>query len=312
VSGSTELAPAAPGARAQFTRSGWIALLAVYVFWGSTYPAIRVGVQAFPPLLLTGLFYVAAAAVLFPFVWRSWITTDRSQRWRPLRHTATVGILMLLCGNGLLSVSEVTLPSGVAALVAGTFPLWLVALEALFITRVVPAGSTIVGLAVGLIGIAILAAPSSVQHVDLFAVCLVLIGAVFWASGSLYSKHFPHPANPFLESAEQMLAGGVGCVVAGVLTGEVGTGLHPTGATVAAIAWLAVPGGVVAFTSYIYALKALPTSIVSTYAFVNPIVAVALGVLLLRERLTAQTVIAMVVILLGIALILRDRIRAPA
>jgi drug/metabolite transporter (DMT)-like permease len=288
-------------------RTGWLALLAVCVFWGSTYPAIRIGDQAFPPLLLTGVFYVVAAAVLTPFVRAAWKSTNRSDRWRQLRSTATAGILMLLGGNGLLSVGEVTLPAGIAALVAATLPLWLVVLDAVFVIRAVPPTMTILGLAVGFAGIAILAAPSSVQHLDLGAVALILIGAVFWAAGSLVSKQSPHPASPFLESALQMLAGGIACLVAGVLTGEAGARLHPTWSTLAAIAWLAIPCGVIAFTAYLYALKALPTSIVATYAFVTPMVGVAGGAVLLRERVTLQTIMAMLVILLGVFLILRTR-----
>jgi drug/metabolite transporter (DMT)-like permease len=115
------------------------------------------------------------------------------------------------------------------------------------------------------------------------------------------------PGSPFLESAQQLLAGGIACLLAGALTGEAGAALHPTWSTVAAIAWLAIPCGVIAFTAYVYALKALPTPIVATYAFVTPIVGVGGGVVLLHERLTAQTVMAMVVILVGVALILRGR-----
>jgi drug/metabolite transporter (DMT)-like permease len=312
VSGEPAVESAARPARGRFIGTGWLALIAVYVFWGSTYPAIRVGDQAFPPLLLTGVFYVTAAAVLFPFVRGGSRATPPSDRWRQWRSATIAGVLMLLGGNGLLSVGEVTLPAGIAGLVAATLPLWLVVLDALFVTRAVPPAMTIVGLGVGFAGIAVLAAPSSVQHLDLVAVALILIGAVFWAAGSLVSKRSPHPGNPFLESAQQMLAGGIACLLAGALTGEAGAALHPTWSTVAAIAWLAIPCGVIAFTAYVYALKALPTSIVATYAFVTPMVGVAGGALLLNERLTAQTITAMLVILLGVGLILWGRRRAPA
>jgi len=288
---------------------GWLALIAVYVFWGSTYPAIRVGVKAFPPLLLTGVFYVTGAAVLYPFVRGGWRSTNRSDRWRQLRSATVAGVLMLLGGNGLLSVGEVTLPAGVAALVAATLPMWLVVLDAVFVTRAIPPAMTILGLVVGFAGIAILAAPSSVQHLDLVAIALILIGAVFWAAGSLYSKRSSHPGRPFLESAQQMLAGGIACLVAGVLIGEAGAGLHPTWSMVVAIAWLAVPCGVIAFTAYIYALKALPTSVVATYGFVTPVVAVIGGAVLLDERLTIQTIMAMIVIVLGVAIIVLARRR---
>jgi drug/metabolite transporter (DMT)-like permease len=312
LSSTPELDPAARPASGRVIGMGWVALIAVYLFWGSTYPAIRIGDEAFPPLLLTGVFYVTAAAVLYPFVRGAWKATNRSDRWRYVRSSTTAGVLMLLGGNGLLSVGEVTLPAGVAALVAATLPLWLVVLDAAFLTRAVPAAMTIVGLTVGFAGIAILAAPSSVQRLDLVAIALILIGAVFWAAGSLYSKRSPHPASPFLESALQMLAGGIACLAAGVLTGEAGVPLRPTWSTLAAVAWLAIPCGVITFTAYVYALKALPTSIVATYGFVTPVVAVAGGAVLLRERLTTQTVMAMIVILLGVAIIVLARRRTVA
>lgn len=312
MSCTSEAEPAARPARGDVIGMGWLALIAVYLFWGSTYPAIRVGDEAFPPLLLTGVFYIAAAAVLYPVARGAWTATNRSERWRIVRSTTTAGVLMLLGGNGLLSVGEVTLPAGIAALVAATMPLWLVVLDAVFVTRGIPAAMTILGLAVGFAGIAILAAPSSVQHLDLAAIALILIGAVFWAAGSLYSKHASHPASPFLESALQMLAGGIACLVAGLLTGEAGAPLHPTWSTVAAVAWLAIPCGVIAFTAYVYALKALPTSIVATYGFVTPVVAVTGGAVLLRERLTTQILVAMIVIVLGVAIIVLARRPSPA
>jgi len=259
-------------------------------------------------LLLTGVFYVTAATVIYPFVRGASRTAARQDRWRRWRSAAIVGVLMVLGGNGLLSVGEVTLPAGIAALVAATVPLWLVVLDSLFVVRTAPAPLTIFGLIVGFAGIAILAKPSSIQHLDLIAVSLVLVGAGFWAAGSLYSKHSAHTANSFLESAQQMLAGGAACLLAGLLTGEAGA-LHPTWSTVIAIGWLAIPGSVLGFTSYMYALKVMPTSTVGTYAFVNPIVAVVLGALLLRERLTAQATMAMVVILMGVAVILQSRQR---
>ncbi len=288
--------------------SGWLALIAVYLLWGSTYPAIRVGDRTFPPLLLTGVFYVTAATVLYPFVRGASRNATRQDRWRRWRSATIVGVLMVLGGNGLLSVGEVTLPAGIAALVASTVPLWLVVLDSVFITRTAPSTVTILGFVLGFAGVAVMAKPSASQHVDLIAVGLVLVAAGFWAAGSLYSKHAAHPASPFRQSAQQMLAGGTACLLAGLLTGEPSR-VHLTWSAAAAIVWLAVPGSVVGFTSYVYALKMLPTSTVATYAFVSPIVAVVLGTLVLRERLTGQTMIAMAVILIGVALILRPKSR---
>jgi len=285
--------------------SGWLALVAVYIFWGSTYPAIRLGDRTFPPLLLTGTFYVTAVIVLYPFVRRSSTSVDRSVCRSHWRSAVIVGGLMLLGANGLLSIAEVTLPAGIAAVAGATGLLWLVIFDAV-IRRSMPRALTILGLALGLAGIVILARPGTVQAAEFFAITLILLGGVFWSAGSLYSKHAPHPANPFLESQRQMLAGGTLCLLAGVLTGEAAA-VHLTWSAVVAIAWLAIPGSVIGYTSYIYALKMLPASTVATYAFANPIVAVVAGSLILGERLTGQTVLAMVVTLAGVALILLTR-----
>ncbi len=285
--------------------SGWLALLAVYLFWGSAYPAIRLGDRTFPPLLLTGTFYVAAALILYPFVRRSGSAADRGLRWRHWRSAAVVGLLMLLGANGLLSVAEVTLPAGIAAVAAASAVTWMVILDAV-VARALPKTLTILGLVLGLAGVVILARPGSVQPDQLRAIGLILLGGIFWACGSLYSRSAPHPANPFLESAQQMLVGGMGCLLLGLLTGEAGA-VHLTWQAVGAIAWLAIPGSVIGFTSYIYALKQLPTSTVASYAFASPIVAVVAGALVLNERFTSQTVFAMVVILLGVVLMVGTR-----
>ncbi len=298
-----------PKAGTRIRGSGWLALLAVYIFWGSAYPAIRLGDRTFPPLLLTGTFYVTAAIILYPFVRGSARSTDRSLRWHQWRSAAITGGLMLLGANGLLSVAEVTLPAGIAAVAAASVVLWLVIFDAV-IRRSMPRALTIVGLTLGLAGIVILARPGSIQPAELGAIGLILIGGVFWAAGSLYSRRAPHPGNPFLESQRQMLVGGILCLLAGLLTGEAGA-VHPSWSSVAAIAWLAIPASVIGFTSYIYALKQLPASTVASYAFANPIVATVAGILLLQEGLTGQTVLAMVVTLAGVALILLTR-RSPA
>jgi drug/metabolite transporter (DMT)-like permease len=210
---------------------------------------------------------------------------------------------MLLGGNGLLTLGEVTLPAGIAALLVATVPIWLIVIDSLFVTRRIPGPAIWIGVGVGLAGVVLLVKPNRIQQIDLRAAFGVLLASFLWAAGSLCSRYGPHPSSPFLASSQQMLVGGVACLAVGLAIGEA-NGLHLTVSATLAILWLAGPGSIIGFSAYIYALKVLPTSVVSTYAFANPLIAVALGVLLLGEQLTSQTLISMIAILVSIGMIL--------
>ncbi len=283
---------------------GWIALLGVYFFWGTTYLAIRVADQTTPPFLVAASRYLMAGALLY-LPLRSAEAGTRSARRAHWRSAAITGTLMLLGGNGLLTLGEVTLPAGIAALIVATVPLWLIVIDAIFVARAVPAAPTLLGLALGITGIAVLARPTDIQQIDLPATAVVLVASILWAAGSLYGKHAPHPPNAFLATAQQMLAGGAACLLVSLLRGELST-VQVTASGAASVGYLVVFGSIIGLTAYTYALRSLPTAVVSTYALANPVVAVALGALMLGEALTVQTLLATAIILGGIGLILRS------
>lgn len=305
---------AQPGGRAVAGAAlGWAALLAVWFLWGSTYDVIRIGVRDFPPFLLAGFRYLLAGAVILPLRARS-IRAERPFGWRNWRSAVIIGGLLLLGGNGVLTAGERSLPAGIAALLVGTVPLWLVVFEAVQQRRMV-APRVIGGLALGVAGVVILVRPAPAHRLDTGAVVTVLAAAAAWALGSLYSKRAPQPREPFTGTAMQMIAGGSLLLVAAAATGEWGELGRSAGTwqAVAALLWLALPCSVIAFSAYIYALKALPTSTVATYAFVNPVVAALIGWPLLGEPVTAQIAIAGGVIVAAVLTILSaGRKRRPA
>lgn len=287
----------------------WGALIAVYVLWGSTYAGIQVAVRYVPPLLMSGSRYVLAGALLYLVAgraggWRQW-----PLRWsRPSRREAlsagVVGILLLLGGNGLVSIGEVTVHSGLAALMIATVPLWmaLIGLSLKGSKRLGPLGW--LGVAFGLGGVVVLVDPSSGGHLSVVSALDLLAAAVFWSIGSLYSQRAPLARNVLLVSAVEMVVGGVAMILVGLIVGE---GAHVHWAHIGppaliAFAWLVTGGSIAGFTCYTYALKVLPSTTVATYAYVNPVVALLLGWLILGQGLTPAVGAAAVLITLGVVL----------
>jgi drug/metabolite transporter (DMT)-like permease len=216
---------------------------------------------------------------------------------------AVVGTLLLAFGNGGLSYAEQTLPAGLAALLVASVPLWM-ALADLVINgrRLRPAGWA--ALVAGLAGIAVLAQPHG--HGRLLPVLIVLGAALSWGVGSVLAGRLPAPPSPLLGSAMEMLAGGLVLVALAAATGEVKP-VHPSGASLLAFVYLIGPGSLLALTCYVIALRRLPVSVVSTYAYVNPVVAVGLGALLLGERLTPAALLGGVIVVGSVALLLTNR-----
>jgi len=291
----------------------WIALGIVYVVWGSTYLAIRVGVGHLPPLLLAGIRYVIAGALLYPIASRA-STGGRAPgpaggRPRPAARAwlacAVVGVLLLFGGNGGVSVAETTLPSGVAAVLVATVPLWMIVFAWPVERQRVTARSA-AGLAVGLGGVVILVG-ADLTGGRMSGVFIVIGASAAWGFGSVLSHRLPVPANAMLAAAIEMLAGGVVLLAVAAATGEFSR-VHWS--SVPATSWIALayligPGSILAFTAYGYALSHLPVATVSTYAYVNPVVAVLAGIAFLgeqfswREGLGAALVVASVVIILN-------------
>jgi drug/metabolite transporter (DMT)-like permease len=320
---------AGPRARA------WAALLVVWVFWGGTYVAIRIADAQIPPLLLAAVRYLLAGAALYAAVVGanrrrvrrdgsgSGLNADRSgpitsqldapssgrpgspslRQWAGM---AIVGTMLLAFGNGGVCYAEQTLPAGLAALLVASVPLWMALADRVINKRRIGALGW-AALVVGLAGIGVLARPSG--HGDAVAILIVLAASVSWALGSVLSGRLPAPGNPLLGSAMEMLAGGTVLVVLAAADGEL-TRFDPghVGASsVLALLYLIGPGSLLALTCYVIALRGLPTAQVSTYAYVNPVVAVSLGALFLGERLTLQVVAGGAIVVVAVALLLGNR-----
>jgi drug/metabolite transporter (DMT)-like permease len=292
-----------------------IALLIVYVVWGSTYLGIALMIETLPPLLAAGVRYLTAGLLLTGgvYFWARLRRTDPPERptRRQWRSAFIIGTLLLLGGNGFVVLAEQFIPSGVAAVVIATVPIWLAVFDAA-LTRRRPGRLVIGGLTAGLIGVGILLAPvQGLDRINPLGVGLVCIAAISWATGSLYARKAEMPRSGLLGSGMEMFAGGVVLAILGSLLGEVGqldlasVSLRSVGA----LAYLIVFGSVIAFSAYVWLLNNVPVSTLGTYAYVNPIVAVALGALVLSEPITPRTAVATVVIIAAVIAMVSGRPR---
>jgi drug/metabolite transporter (DMT)-like permease len=283
----------------------WVALTIVYVAWGSTYVGIRIMDRTIPPLIGAGCRYLSAGIAMYLFLWVR-------RRARPgvspreLGSVALVGVLLLVGGNGFVCVAERHVPAGLSALVVASVPLWLLVIR--IVTRDRPSGATLAGLSVGFLGVALLVLRVGAEQGVSVPELLIVVGASFsWALGSWASGRLPMPKDAASGTALEMLIGGAVLMALGPLIGEhwSAIALHASADSLLAVAYLALIGSVLAFTAYVWLLQHAPISQVSTYAYVNPIVAVVLGALLLGERVTATTVIGGATIVLAVVLVIR-------
>lgn len=286
-------------------RRAWIiaALAAVYIIWGSTYLAIRFAVETLPPFLMAAVRFLVAGGVLYGWRRAKGFPRPTRSQWR---EATIVGGLMLLGGNGGVVWAEQWIESGTAALIVATVPLWMVILDWLSPGGRAPRRMVWAGIAVGLAGVAILfGAPDDGEMYT--AGWVVLVGAsISWAVGSIYSRSAALPA-PLLATGMQMLAGGALLLVAGVVTGEL-RGLDPTAfstRSVLSLLYLIVFGALIGYSAYVWLLRVTTPAVASTYAYVNPVVAVFLGWMLAGEALTPRIMVASGVIVGAVALITR-------
>jgi drug/metabolite transporter (DMT)-like permease len=289
---------------------GWTALLIVYVVWGSTYLAIRVVVTALPPLTSAGLRFGVAGAVVLGAV----VVSGRLARARPsvreVLGATVVGSLLLVTGNGLVSVGEQHVPSAIAALNIAAVPLWVMVFRRLAGHR--PARGTMLGVVIGFVGVAAMLVPTGLGGaIDPVSLAILVIAAMSWAAGSFLATLVAMPRDPFVSTAVQMLASGALLAMAGLAIGErpdaAAAAGHPD--SVLALAYLVVFGSLVAFTAYTWLLQHWPISRVATYAYVNPVVAVILGAVILGERITPPVLVGGAIIVLGVALVIRQESR---
>lgn len=285
----------------------WTALWIVYIVWGSTYLAIRVTVETMPPLLSAGVRFMVAGAITLVFLrlkrGRGSVKVGR----KGLIAAAIVGSALLLGGNGMVSIAEQYVPSGLTALIIASVPLWVVLLRKVF-GEDVPRG-TLVGVVAGFAGVAILVSPGNGESggYSVAMLLLVVVASISWAGGSFFSKKLPMPDDPFVSTMAQMLTGGALMIVAGVARGEL-SGLDPSSFSAAslwALAYLVVFGSLLAFTAYVWLLRNAPISKVATYAYVNPVVAIGLGWMILSEEVTPVILVGASIIVASVAAIVR-------
>ncbi len=283
-----------------------IAFAIVYLIWGSTFLAILFAIETLPPFLMASARFLVAGSVVYAWVRAvSGAAAPSRAEWRA---AAVIGVLLLVGGNGLLVWSEQRIPSGVAALLVGTVPCFMALIDWLRPGGTRPSGHVVAGLLLGLLGLFWLVGPDTLMgggRVDIIGAAVVVLGSFSWAAGSIYSRHVATPASPFLSTAMQMLAGGAALLVLGVSLGEPWTFDASSVSTrsMLGLLYLIVFGSIVAFSAYIWLLRVSTPARVSTYAYVNPVVAVFLGWALADEALTTRMMIAAAVIVSGVALI---------
>ncbi|HEX2189378.1 MAG TPA: EamA family transporter, partial [Longimicrobiaceae bacterium] len=291
------------------------AFAAVYVLWGSTYLAIRFAIETLPPFLMASARFLLAGAALYAFVRARGTPRPQRVHWRS---AAVVGGLLLFVGNGGVVWAERTVPSGVVALLVAMVPLWMTLLEWLRPGGRRPGRRVVLGLAVGFAGMVLLVGPLEIGGaggVDPAGAAVVLVATLAWAVGSIYSRSAQLPDDPLLATGMEMIAGGVLLAAAGLARGELGA-WDPAAvstASVLAFAYLVTFGSLVGFTAYVWLLRVSTPARVSTYAYVNPVVAVLLGWMIAGEPLNARILGAAAIIVVAVAAITgRGRRRAEA
>lgn len=283
----------------------WAALISVYIVWGSTYLAIRVVVEAdIPPLLGMGVRFLTAGALVAGFLFlRGGRDALRISR-RSLRGTLVMGTLLLFLGNGVVAIAEQTVPSGLAALIVGAVPLWFVVFRVGGGDR--PGWLTWTGVLVGFAGVAAISLPGGgIDGVELWGVGLILFATLSWAIGSYLSPRLSLPAHPLVAVTYEMLAGGAIMTLVSLVSGEAA---QLNMSAVPAKGWIALGylvlfGSILGYTAYGYALAHAPLSLVGTYAYVNPVVAVFLGWAILAEPITTIVVTGGALVVAGVALV---------
>ncbi|QEL15024.1 EamA family transporter [Limnoglobus roseus] len=275
-----------------------LAFATIYLLWGSTYLAIRLAIDTIPPFLMAGCRFLLAGAILYAIGVRNGLPRPPRRHWR---NAAIGSVLLFVVGNGGVTWAEQAVPSGVAALVIATLPAWLLLFDWGYGGRKGPKFREAAGIGLGLVGVATLSAPGGINPVG---AAVLLVAAVGWAIGSLFTRYSDKPASPVRNSGMQMLTGGAIMVVVGLALGE-GERIN-----LAAVSWQSVAAcfylmlaAVVALPAYNWLLTVTSPALVGTYAFVNPVVAVLLGWAVVGEALSGRTGVAAALVILGVALL---------
>jgi drug/metabolite transporter (DMT)-like permease len=294
--------PSGPrGSKAQL----WLAFASVYVVWGSTYLAIKFAVETIPPYLMGAGRFVVSGVILY--LWARWRGAPRPSR-REWRDAAVVGTLLLAGGNGAVGWAEQRVPSGVTALLVASVPMWMVLIDWARPHGRRPTLVVSFGLLIGLLGVGVLAAPGfSERGADgmAFGAVVLILGSISWAAGSIYSRQGARPASAEMSTALQMIAGSGALLIIALLGGELSRFelSAVTSRSFMGWAYLVTFGSLVGFTAYSYLLRETTPAKATTYAYVNPVVAVLLGWGFAHEPITMRTVVAAGIILASVAII---------
>ncbi|MFN2593989.1 MAG: EamA family transporter [Actinomycetota bacterium] len=287
----------------------WAGLWTVYLVWGSTYLAIRVVVETIPPFLGAGARFLVAGSLML-----LWLAYRKG--WSHLRvsvpelvSSALVGAALLLGGNGIVTIAEQKgAPSSISALIIAAIPLWVVLWRVVVRDKV--GLGTLAGVAAGFGGVALLVIRRGGGQATTFALILLVIASASWAAGSFFSRKLPLPADPFVSTTVQMLTGGAIILITGLASGEHLALSDISGASLAGWLYLVFAGSILAFTAYVWLLQHAPISRVATYAYVNPIIAIILGSVILGEQITATMLVGAAIIVLCVAFTVRSE-RVP-
>jgi drug/metabolite transporter (DMT)-like permease len=282
----------------------YLAWLAICIIWGTTYLVIRIGVQEMPPFLFSGFRWLIAGPTFLIILKLKGVQLPTKKDLLPI---AFVGISLIGLGNGLVTFSEQWLPSGLTALLITTVPMLIVLIETLILKKVAFNKSILIGVLIGFGGILLIFGNNLTLLFEteyLFGIIAIGGGVTAWSIGTVYSKHRKIDVHPLANAATQMLIGGTFQIVVGLLTGEAERFTF-TQTGVLAFIYLAIFGSFIAYGSYIYAIEHLPISFVTTYAYVNPVIALFAGWLILDEILSFEIILAAIIILFGVWMINR-------
>jgi drug/metabolite transporter (DMT)-like permease len=287
-------------------------MLVLYIVWGTTYLGIRVVIETIPPFLMAAFRFTLAGGILLAFV----MVRTRSLPRLTLRQaidSALVGTGFLAIGNAFVGVGELTVPTGIAAVLIAMLPAWIAFFGAVLFRDRLPR-AVLAGIVIGIVGVAILAWPTGVHDLDPFGLGVLILSPVGWSLASLYATRLATlPAPPLAATGWQMVLGGVVAGLVAFPTGEVGR-FDPAGVSVnslVAFAYLTIVGSLLAFSTYGWLMRSAPLSLVTTYSYVNPVVAVILGAIVLAEPITPRTLLAATIIVVAVALIVTAKGRLP-
>ncbi|MGQ9833194.1 MAG: EamA family transporter [Candidatus Villigracilaceae bacterium] len=284
----------------------WLALLSIYIIWGSTYLGIRFAVETIPPFLMAATRFLTAGAILF--VWTR-LAGNPLPSLEEVKAASIMGLFLLLGGNGLVSWAEQHVPSGVTALIVAASPLWMVLIDLLLPgVRSRLNGLMAAGVFMGFLGVVLLLLRGDLlggSGLDLTGSIALLAATLLWAGGSIYGRGAPTPQSPLMGASLEMLAGGSGLFLVGTLTGE-WSRLNLAGIStrsLLSLLYLILFGALVAFSAYSWLLRVAPTPLVATYAYVNPLIAILIGNLLAGEVLTLRILLSAIIIISAVAII---------